>query len=417
MPDVHIGYGFPVGGVAAFAAEPGGNGIISPGGIGFDINCGVRTLVTSLRQEQFAPFAQAFLELVSQLVPVGTGRDSSIRLSNEELDAVLTHGSRWALEHGYATADDLERTEESGCLAAARAAVVSTRAKERGMNQLGTLGAGNHFLEVQVVEHVLDPVAAQAFGITGVGQVLIMIHCGSRGLGHQVCTDYLERFEDEFPEIAASLSEKNLLYAPLASSVGQDYFAAMCASANFAWANRQVITHRVRGAIQRLFVDASVRVLYDVSHNIAKRESHRVEGLLRELLVHRKGATRSFGPGNTAIPECYRSVGQPVLIPGSMGTASYVLAGTQHAMDETFGTCCHGAGRQLSRTAAVATFTGATVRRELSGKGIHVMAPSKGLAEEAPAAYKDVDEVIRVVAQEGLARPVARLVPLAVLKG
>jgi tRNA-splicing ligase RtcB (3'-phosphate/5'-hydroxy nucleic acid ligase) len=414
MPDVHIGYGFPVGGVAAFAEE---GGIISPGSIGFDINCGVRLLTTNLVEADVKPLIEALFSLLERGVPAGTGKDSSIRLSHEELDLVLRTGSGWALSHGYAIADDIEKTEEHGHMDAANPAAVSHRAKDRGVNQLGTLGAGNHFLEVQVVDEVFAAAHAHAYKLR-VGQVVVLIHCGSRGVGHQVCTDYVEKMIDAYPDIAASIPEKNLMYAPIASELGKQYYAAMAAAANFAWCNRQVITHQVRKAFERLFPGAVVELLYDVSHNIAKREEHVVDGEERVVYVHRKGATRSFGPGHEAITPVYRALGQPVLIPGSMGTASYVLAGAAGAMSETFGSCCHGAGRALSRTKALELLKGDAVRRALGSQGVHVQVRSvKGLAEEAPQAYKDVHEVIRVVSEAGLAVPVARLRPIGVLKG
>lgn len=413
MPDIHIGYGFPIGGVAAFQ-EIGG--IISPGGIGFDINCGVRLLTTNLSEAEVRPHIQKLITLLGKKVPTGTGKASEIALNHEELDNILREGSSWALRHGYATPEDIENTEEHGCLSDAQPSAVSHVAKTRGITQLGTLGAGNHFLEIQIVDRVDDARIANAYNLFP-GQVVVLIHCGSRGVGHQICTDYLSLMQDEFPEIAASLPEKNLLYAPLSSALAQRYCGAMAAAANYAWCNRQIITHSVRTTFQQLFSDCTVKLLYDVSHNIAKREMHNVNGEIQALWVHRKGATRSFGPGNAEIPGAYRDYGQPVLIPGSMGTASWVLAGTIRSMTETFGSCCHGAGRSMSRTKALETISGESVRRSLAKNGVHVQGPARGLAEEAPSAYKDVDEVIRTVAQAGLAIPVARLIPLGVLKG
>jgi tRNA-splicing ligase RtcB (3'-phosphate/5'-hydroxy nucleic acid ligase) len=413
MPDMHIGYGFPIGGVAAFDSE---EGIISPGGIGFDINCGVRVLVTDLHVQQVQPLIEELIDVMHKAVPTGNGRDSSIRLDHAQLESVLMQGSQWALKHGYATPQDIETTEEHGVLKDADYHAVSSRAKDRGVNQLGTLGAGNHFLEVQVVQKILDAEKARVYGLHE-GQVIIMIHCGSRGVGHQVCTDYLKAMEEAFPEIASSLPERNLMYAPIQSELAKQYYKAMAAAANYAWANRQVIAHHVRASFQRLFPGCTVTQLYDVSHNIAKKEVHEVDGVQRELYVHRKGATRSFGPGRIEVCAQYRAVGQPVLIPGSMGTASYILAGAPGAMEETFGSSCHGAGRQLSRTKALETLKGEQVRRSLKDHGVYVKASGKGLAEEAPQAYKDVDEVIRVVAEAGIAVPVARCTPLGVLKG
>jgi tRNA-splicing ligase RtcB (3'-phosphate/5'-hydroxy nucleic acid ligase) len=322
------------------------------------------------------------------------------------------------LERGFATEDDLARTEENGRFADADPSKVSPQAKGRGLNQLGTLGAGNHFLEVQAVDSILDEETAKAFGINKVGQVVLMIHCGSRGLGHQVCTDYLRRIEKEHPDLMAALPEKNLAYAPLSSAVGRDYYKAMCAAANFAFANRQMIAHRSRAAFERLFPGCELRQVYDVAHNIAKREVHVVDGVEREVYVHRKGATRAFPPGHPQLPEALRAAGQPVLIPGSMGTASYVLVGTQKAMEQAFGSSAHGAGRLMSRTHAKREFRGEQVVGELRRRGIIVKAAShKGVAEEAPLVYKDVDEVIRVTRDAGIARPVARLIPLGVVKG
>jgi tRNA-splicing ligase RtcB (3'-phosphate/5'-hydroxy nucleic acid ligase) len=412
MPDVHIGYGFPIGGVAAFRTD---TGIISPGGIGFDINCGVRLLTTSLSEATVRPLIAEYMELLSRAVPTGTSA-SSIRLSHEELDQVLIQGSKWARGHGYATDDDVAHTEELGCMSEADPHMVSGKAKDRGVNQLGTLGAGNHFLEIQIVEKIYDTERATVFGLTE-GQVVIMIHCGSRGVGHQICSDYLRLMEDTYQEIAATLPEKNLMYAPAASDLGKHYYAAMCAAANFAWCNRQVIAHQVRKATERLFIGSSVRHLYDVSHNIAKRELHTVADTEVELFVHRKGATRSFPPYHPHVSALYQHTGQPVLIPGSMGTASYVLAGAPGAMSESFGSCCHGAGRIMSRTQASETLRGDRVRSDLRDQGIHVRGSAKGIAEEAPQAYKDVDEVIRVVSEAGIAVPVARLKPLGVIKG
>jgi tRNA-splicing ligase RtcB len=413
MPDAHIGYGFPIGGVAAFDAE---EGIISPGGIGFDINCGVRLLATNLRADDVAELKNELLELIQKAVPTGSGRESSIRLSHTELDEVLRQGAQWALAHGYATERDIERTEERGCLAGADPVCVSHRAKDRGVNQLGTLGSGNHFLELQRVETILDAQKAAAYGLRE-GQLCVLIHCGSRGVGHQICSDSVRAMLEAYPEENDVLADKNLAYAPIQSELGVRYRKAMAAAANYAWCNRQLITHHVRNAIKRLYPGSTVELVYDVSHNIAKFETYTIDGEAREVCVHRKGATRAFAAGHEEICEVYRAHGQPVLVPGSMGTASYVLAGAQGAMDETFGSCCHGAGRALSRTKALATIDGMRVKQELSARGITVKASTKGASEEAPAAYKDVDEVIRVVEMAGIATSVARLVPIGVVKG
>lgn len=410
MPDVHMGYGFPIGGVAAFDAD---TGIISPGGIGFDINCGVRMLTTDLTKDQVAPLIEPLFELFVKAIPTGTGRVSSIKLTHTELDEVLSKGSQWALEHGYATQEDIDNTEERGKLEA-DPSKVSHRAKDRGITQLGTLGAGNHFLEVQTVDTIFDEEKAKAFGLKK-NQVVIMIHCGSRGLGHQVCSDYLRSMEDS--HYGAELTDKNLMYAPLQSKLGQEYLAAMNAAANFAWCNRQIITHHVRKAVQRLFPGSTVNLLYDVSHNIAKKEYYLIDGVERHVCVHRKGATRAFPPDHPSVTLKYREHGQPVLIPGSMGTASYILAGAPGAMTESFGSSCHGAGRKMSRHAAIQLVKGETLRRELKDQGIFVMGSGKGIAEEAPLAYKDVDEVIQVVTDAGLAFAVAKCKPFGVLKG
>ena len=415
MPDMHIGYGFCVGGISAFRTD---SGVISPGAIGFDINCGVRLLATDLDASRVEEFIEPLLEVLAQRVPAGVGLKSSISLSNKELDVVLREGSRWALSNGYATPEDVSRTEEGGCFAGADPSKLSHQVKARGRGQLGTLGGGNHFLEVQVVDEIYDEEVAARFGITRPGQVLVMIHTGSRGLGHQTCTDYLRRIEKEYPEIMESLPEKNLAYAPASSSLAQDYWGAMQAAANFAFCNRQVIAHQVRLSFERLFPGCSIRQVYDIAHNIAKKEVHTVSGEEVEVFVHRKGATRAFPPGREEVCAEYRDVGQPVLIPGSMGTASYVLVGTDKAMEQAFGSSAHGAGRVMSRTQAKKDFSGAGVTRELRKQKIFVHAASqKGVAEEAPGVYKDVDEVIRVTEEAGLARKIVRTRPLGVVKG
>ncbi len=416
MPDMHIGYGFPIGGVAAFDAAAEGEGIVSPGGIGFDINCGVRLLLTSITYEQARPFLEALMELLVQAVPTGTSQ-GKLKLTHEELAAVLREGSGWALRSGYATQADIDHTESAGCMASAAPSAVSHHAQDRGVHQLGTLGGGNHFLEVQRVDQILSESTANAYGLRK-DQIVVLIHCGSRGVGHQVCTDYVRAMEDALPEVAAGLSDKNLMYAPLSHTLAKQYLGAMAAAANFAWANRQVITYHVRKAFERLFPNCSVTLLYDVSHNIAKFENYVVDGEERSLLVHRKGATRAFPPHHPEIPLVLRSAGQPVLVPGSMGTSSWVLSGALGSMTESFGSCCHGAGRQWSRSKALAELSVNDVRRSLQEQGILLRgSSSKGIVEEAPQAYKDIDEVIRVVADAGLAVPVARLVPLGVLKG
>jgi tRNA-splicing ligase RtcB len=406
MPDVHQGYGFPVGGVAAMALP---DGVVSPGGVGYDINCGVRLLALPLSAEELGGRREPLVHEFSRAIPAGAGRTTSRRAP--ELDDVLRDGPRvWASE------DDLERTESNGCLPGADPAAISERARERGRGQLGTMGSGNHFVELQRVERVLDEEAADAYGLRE-GQLTVLIHSGSRGLGHQVCTDYVKRMDGAMRRYGIELPDRQLACAPASSPEGRAYLAGMAAAANFAWANRQAIADAVRRAVERVLgkpAAKETRQVYDVAHNVAKVERH--SG--RELLVHRKGATRAFPAGSEEIPAVYRGVGQPVFIPGSMGTASYVLAGEPGSVERSFGSACHGAGRRLSRTGARKQIGGAELRRQLEGRGIVVRSPSsRGLAEEAPFAYKDVDRVVDVVARAGLARPVARLTPLGVVKG
>jgi tRNA-splicing ligase RtcB len=404
MPDMHEGYGFTVGGVA----------VISPGGVGYDINCGVRLLASELDIAAVRPRLEEVVHEMSRSIPSGTGRGGRLVLTDAELDRVLAEGSRWLVEGGMALPEDLEVTEAGGALSRADPSAVSARARERGRGQLGTLGSGNHFLEVEAVERVLDPAIAAAYGLRA-GQVVVLIHCGSRGLGHQVCTDYVRVMDQVMPRYGISLPDRELACAPFASPEGQRYFGAMCAAANFAWANRQAITHRCRAVFERVFGAAGhLRLVYDVAHNMAKLGEHAGE----LLCVHRKGATRAFGPAHPETPARYRAVGQPVFIPGSMGTASYVLAGADAALARSLGSTCHGAGRAMSRHAALRTAPGHEVRRALEARGIVVRCPSnRELAEEASVAYKDVERVVHVVAQVGLAVPVARLVPVGVVKG
>jgi tRNA-splicing ligase RtcB len=414
MPDVHQGYGFPVGGVAATDTP---DGVVSPGGVGYDINCGVRLLALPVTDAELGGRRTALVHEISRLVPAGAGKGGRLPVRGAELDQVLTEGARALVErHGVGTADDLERTESRGCLPGADPARLSERARTRGAPQLGTMGAGNHFIEVQRVERVLDSVAAEAFGL-GEGGVTVLIHSGSRGLGHQVCTDYVKRMDAALSRYAIVLPDRQLACAPLSSPEGQAYLGAMNCAANFAWANRQTMAHRVREAIAATLgreTAAGTRQVYDVAHNVAKLETYGG----RTVCVHRKGATRAFSAGSPEIPADYREVGQPVFIPGSMGTGSFVLAGRPGSLERSFGSCCHGAGRRMSRTGARREIGGAELRRQLERSGIVVRCPSpRGLAEEAPFAYKDVDRVVSVVAQAGLAAPVARLVPLGVIKG
>jgi tRNA-splicing ligase RtcB len=411
MPDVHEGYGFPVGGIAA---TTGGEGVISPGGVGYDINCGVRLLASELEVESVRPRLEAVVHDLSRSIPSGPGRNPRLDLSPADLDRVLREGCRFMLERELALAEDLAAIEAGGALADADDGMVSAKAKQRGHDQLGTIGSGNHFVEVQIVDEVFDQVAATAYGLR-TGQLTILIHTGSRGLGHQVCTDYVRRMDQVMADYGIRLPDRQLACAPLASPEGRAYFGAMCAAANFAWANRQAITFGARGVFARAFGDAgALRVVYDVAHNIAKLERHGGA----TVCVHRKGATRAFGPAHAETPERYSAVGQPVFIPGSMGTASYVLAGTDQALQLSFGSTCHGAGRAMSRGEAKRSRTGAEVRRELESKGIIVRCASSGeLAEEAPTAYKDVERVVDVVHHAGLACRVARLRPVGVIKG
>lgn len=419
MPDIHWGYGFPIGGVAATRRK---DGVISPGGVGYDINCGVRLLRTALSAKDIAKRIHDLMDGLFKDIPSGVGVSGRLKLDEAAMDQVLEQGARWAVEQGYGFPRDLDATEEGGAMKGADSGRVSPKAKRRGLPQLGTLGSGNHFVELEVVDEVYDQEAAEAYGLQ-VGQVCVAIHTGSRGLGHQVCTDYLEVMARASRKYGIALPDRQLACAPLNSPEGEEYFAAMAAAANYAWANRQCLTHWVRQAVVRVLNvadpdDLKLDVVYDVAHNIAKLETHTVDGEELALCVHRKGATRAFPQGHRELPAAYRHVGQPVLVPGDMGRASYVLAGSEGAMAETFGSACHGAGRLLSRTAAKKGITGATLRKELASRGIVVRAAQdSALAEEAPDAYKDVDDVVRVTHEAGLARRVARLKPLGVMKG
>lgn len=414
MPDMHEGYGFPIGGVAATELP---SGIISPGGVGYDINCGVRLMLSDATMDEVKPRIAELASELMRAVPSGTGRGGRITLSKRDLDEVLAEGVGWCKKKGMATDEDIDHTEERGTMSGADPSAVSERAKSRGRDQLGTLGSGNHFLEVQRVEEIFDAEAARAFGLAP-GRIAVAVHCGSRGLGHQVCTDYVRLMLANLKHYGFALPDPELACAPANTIEGRRYLAAMSAAANFAWANRQTITHHVRIEWDRLFPGRPLRLLYDVSHNVAKIETHKVRGEDKKLIVHRKGATRAFPPGHSEVPEDFRAVGQPVFIPGTMGTASYVLAGTEEAMRRTFGTVCHGAGRRMSRHAAKRAVSGSELRRRLEERGIVVRCHSdSGLAEESPEAYKDIEEVIAVTAGAGLAKPVARLVPVAVVKG
>ena len=414
MPDVHQGYGFPVGGVAATELP---DGVISPGGVGYDINCGVRLLALPLSAEELGERREALVHEISRRVPAGAGREGQLELRDVELDRVLVEGARALAErHGIGTAEDVERAESNGCLPGAEPERVSERARRRGAGQLGTMGSGNHFVELQVVERVHDMRAARAFGLEE-GQVTVLIHSGSRGLGHQVCTDYVREMDAALARHGIELPDRQLACAPLSSPEGRAYLGAMACAANFAFANRQAIAHRVREAVRATLgpeAAEGTRQVYDVAHNVAKLETHGG----REVCVHRKGATRSFPAGSGEIPAEYREVGQPVFIPGSMGTASFVLVGRPGSMERSFGSACHGAGRRMSRAGARKRVSGKELRRELEGAGIVIRSASaRGLAEEAPFAYKDVDRVVEVVERTDLAARVARLRPLGVVKG
>ncbi len=416
MPDGHYGYGFPIGGVAAF--DPENKGVVSPGGVGYDINCGVRLLTTNLGIEDVRPKLRTLVDDLFRNVPSGVGEKSSLRVSGEELESVSRMGARWAVEKGMGLPEDLKHIEENGSIAEAAPARVSSRAMERGRSQIGTLGAGNHFLEVQKVDKIFDEAVAAKFGITEVGQVTVMVHCGSRGFGHQIADDYIKVMLSAANKYGINLPDKELACAPLGSKEAEDYLGAMRCAVNYAFCNRQVITHWIRQTFANIYKDPELKLVYDVCHNIAKFEDHSIDGENRRLCVHRKGATRAFAAGRKEIPDAYRDVGQPVIIPGSMGTASYVLVGTQTAMEETFGSTCHGAGRVMSREGAIRKFSGSDIQKKLEAKGEVIRATHpKILAEEASEAYKDIDEVIRSVEISGIAKAIARVVPVGVAKG
>ena len=416
MPDAHWGYGFPIGGVAAF--DPAEGGVVSAGGVGFDVSCGVRTLLTGLRIDDVAPHKEALADALFATVPAGLGSEGDIRLDAVGIDAMLSGGARWAVGLGFGEAADLERIEEHGCMAGAEPEHVSDRAKQRQRAEMGTLGSGNHYLEVQEVAEIFDQPAARAFGLAA-GDVVISIHCGSRGLGHQIGTDYLrEMVAAATPVYGIRLPDRELACAPIESPLGRRYLGAMRAAINCALANRQIITHLTRDVMRRVLPRARLSLLFDVSHNTCKVETHLVDGKSRKLFVHRKGATRAFGPGHPDLPEALRATGQPVLIGGSMGTASWVLAGTASSEAASFASACHGAGRAMSRHQALRTWRGRDVSDELARRGILVRSPTaRGVAEEAPGAYKDVSAVVLAAEEAGLAKRVARLAPLVVVKG
>ncbi len=415
MPDAHWGYGFPIGGVAAF--DPSQGGVISAGGVGFDISCGVRALLTGLRREQVEPAKAALADALCRSVPAGVGSTGLISLSSPEMDAMLTGGAQWAVAQGYGSQADLDRIESGGRIPDADPNAVSEYAKRRQRDEMGTLGSGNHYLEVQHVAAVRDQSLADAFGIHE-GDVVVSIHCGSRGLGHQIGTEFLKRMAIEAPQHGIHLPDRELACAPIESSLGRAYLGAMRAGMNCAMANRQIITHLVRQVFAAVVPEARLPLLYDVSHNTCKVEEHVINGRTKRLYIHRKGATRAFGPGHPDIPPVLRAVGQPVLIGGTMGTASYILCGTREGMSRSFGSACHGAGRNMSRHQATRQWKGRAVVDELARRGIIIRSPSlRGVAEEAPGAYKDVSEVVDAADRAGLARTVARLEPLVCIKG
>ena len=419
MPDIHWGYGFPIGGVAAFDAEKGG---ISPGGIGYDVNCGVKLVRTDLTVRDVANDVRKIVDTIFDNVPSGVGEKGKLRLSVKEIDDVLDGGAEWAVREGYGWEDDLASSEESGRMRTADSDKVDLKAKQRGAPQLGTLGGGNHFLELQRVEKIFDSEAAKVFGINSVDQIMVSIHSGSRGCGHQIASDYIRVMEGAIRKYNIQVPDRQLACAPVNSEEGQDCFKAMSAAANYAWANRQLILHWVREsfekALSRKAEDMGMKCVYDVAHNICKLEEHTVDGKRMKLYVHRKGATRAFDSSRSEVPQKYRHIGQPVLIPGDMGSASYVLVGTPGAMAETYGSTCHGAGRLMSRTAAARKFSANEVVSLLGSRGIYVRAASRdGIVEEAPGAYKDVDDVVRIAHGAGISRMVARLKPIGVMKG
>ena len=415
MPDAHWGYGFPIGGVAAFDADRGG--VVSAGGVGFDISCGVRLLHTGLTLAEVAPVKKALADTLYRQVPAGVGSVGRIHLDDEGMTAMLAGGARWAVEQGYGLPEDLDRIEEHGCMAGAEPNEVSAHARRRQRDEMGTLGSGNHYLEVQQVVTVFDSQAAEAFRLRP-GEIVVSIHCGSRGLGHQIGTEFLRRMAVEAPAFGIALPDRELASAPLASPLGKSYLGAMRSAINCAFANRQIITHLVRESFVTIFPGSALSLLYDVSHNTCKMEEHLIDGHRKNLFVHRKGATRSFGAGHPDVPEALKAVGQPVLIGGTMGTASYVLVGTEDSLRLSFGSACHGAGRAMSRHQALRQWRGQQIIDELAARGIIVRSPSsRGVAEEAPGAYKDVTSVVDAAAEAGLARKVARLEPVVCIKG
>lgn len=418
MPDIHWGYGFPIGGVAAMDAE---EGVISPGGVGYDINCGVRLLLSNLTKKDIEPYIDPLLDQMFRNVPSGLGSKGKLRVTNSELKEVMTKGARWAVEKGYGWREDLDRMEEGGSMRGANPEKVSKRAVERGKPQLGSLGSGNHFLEIQVVEKIFSREVAKAFGLFE-GQITVMIHTGSRGFGHQIADDYIRVMMNAMKKYGIQLPDRQLACAPFKSPEAQNYFGAMISGANFAWTNRQMITHWVRESFEQVMKkpaeELGLKILYDVAHNIAKVEEHDIRGKKKKVVIHRKGATRAFPSHHPSLPDLYRNVGQPVLIPGDMGTASYVLVGSPDAMKESFGSTCHGAGRALSRKAALRATKGRSIAKEMKERGIRVRASTdETLREEIPEAYKDIDLVVEVVEKARISKRVAKMRPLGVVKG
>lgn len=418
MPDIHWGYGFPIGGVAAVDVNEGS---ISPGGIGFDINCGVRLIKTDITLGDIGDRIRPLMDALYRNVPSGLGSKGLTRVTQKDLSDILDIGSRWAIENGYGWEEDLKATEEEGCMKEADQTGVGEKSRKRGLPELGSLGSGNHFLELDVVDEVFDEATAKAYGLKK-GTVTITIHCGSRGVGHQIATDYLQKMEHYIKTRSVDLPDRQLACAPLKDRLGEEYFGAMCCGANYAWTNRQMITHWARESFEQVLgesaEDLGMDVVYDVAHNIAKKERHDYEGHSVDVLVHRKGATRAFAPGRSEITQKYRDYGQPVLIPGDMSTGTYVLAGRKGAMQETFGSTCHGAGRQMSRKAAIENLNVDEIRKKMSDQGIYLRSGSdEGILEEAPDAYKDVNQIIDVVCNAGLTAKVAKLVPFGVVKG
>jgi len=419
MPDIHWGYGFPIGGVAAFDSD---SGVISPGGIGYDVNCGVKLVRTNLALHDIGKDIKKLIDTIFENVPSGVGEKGKLRLAGRQIDDVLDSGAEWAVQQGYGWQDDLASCEENGRMKTADSSKVDVKAKQRGAPQLGTLGAGNHFLEIQKVERIFDPDAAKVFGISSEDQIMVSIHSGSRGCGHQIASDNIRIMESALRKYNINVPDRQLACAPVGSQEGQDCFKSMSAAANYAWANRQLILHWVRESFERALgrkaEDMGMSCVYDVAHNICKLEEHEIEGKRRKLYIHRKGATRAFDKSRAEVPQKYRGVGQPVLIPGDMGSASYVLVGTPGAMSETFGSTCHGAGRLMSRTSATKRFSVNQVVAMLQSRGIYIKAASRdGIIEEAPGAYKDVDEVVHIAHGAGISKMVARLKPLGVMKG